>query len=376
MKLRTAGLLGFGLLSGACGLPDASAPIDDTGADSDTVATELRVNKSIRITQTDLVSDRPGAATLDPNLINPWGVAYNPAGPVWVSNNGTDTSTVYDGAGALKLTVTFPQVDGADVASKPTGQIFNASATAFGGDKFIFSSEDGRFYGWKPGPGVQLRADFSGLGHIYKGLAIGTLANGKSRLFATDFHNSGVTVLDENYAVVPLPAGAFFDYTLPAGYAPFNIQSLEGKLFVTYAKQDAQAEDDARGAGRGYVNVYDFNGKLERRLLGRGSLNSPWGLAIAPPTFGPLAGKLLVGNFGDGAINAYDIHVKDSYGNERVESLGALADGSGKALKIEGLWAIALSPDTFFYFTAATLEENHGLYGRLDATISTGTGGY
>lgn len=368
MKLQTVGLLGFGLFTASCGVPDDGTQVDQ-GAATESVGSELKTNQSIRITQVNLVSDRPGAATQDPNLVNPWGVAYNPAGPVWVSNNHSATSTVYDGTGALKLTVTFPQGAGEEPAS-PTGQVFSGVAADFSGDKFIFNSEGGKFYGWQPGAGVQLRANFSDLAHNYKGLAIGTMANGQTRLFGTEFKNAGVTVLNSKYEVVPLPAGAFYDPNIPAGYAPFNAQTLEGKVFVTYAKQDAEGHDDDHGAGRGYVDQYDFNGKLERRLISRGALNSPWGLAIAPPTFGPLAGKLLVGNFGDGRINAYDIHAKDASGAEKVVSLGALADASGKALQIEGLWAIALSPDKSFYFTAATLSEEHGLYGRLDSTTT------
>ncbi len=369
MKLHTVGLLGFGLFTASCGVSDEGTNVD-TGPSTESVGSELKTNRSIRITQIDLVSDRPGAATQDPNLLNPWGVAYNPAGPVWVANNHSATSTVYDSAGALKLTVSFPQGAGETEAASPTGQVFSGVATDFSGDAFIFNSEGGKFYGWQPGAGVQLRADFSDLGHIYKGLAIGAMAKGQTRIFGTDFHNAGVTVLNAKYEVVPLPAGAFFDPSIPAGYAPFNVQTLEGKLFVTYAKQDANAEDDEHGAGHGYVNIYDFNGKLERRVVSRGALNSPWGLAIAPPSFGPLAGKLLVGNFGDGRINAYDIHAKDASGAEKVVALGTLADKSGKALQIEGLWAIALSPDKSLSFTAATLSEEHGLYGRLDSTTT------
>ncbi len=368
MKLHTAGLLGFGLMSFSCGMPDERAADDGTAT---SVGSELAVNRTVRVTEVDLVSDRPGAPTRDPNLINPWGIAFNPAGPAWVSNNGSDTSAVYDGTGALKLTVTFPDLQGGvAVQSKPTGQVFSAAAANFSGDKFIFDGEDGRFYGWQPGAGVVLRADFSELGHIYKGLALATLPNGQTRLYGTDFHNGGITVLNSKYQVVPLPVGAFFDASIPAGYAPFNIQTLEGKLFVSYAKQGEGAEDDVHGAGFGFINVFDPNGKLERRLVARGVLNSPWGMAIAPAKFGKLAGKLLVGNFGDGRINAFDIHVQDASGAERVASLGALANGTGAPLSIDGLWAIAVSPDTNLYFTSATLSESHGLYGRLDATAT------
>ena len=188
---------------------------------------------------------------------------------------------------------------------------------------------------------------------------------GNQQLYLTDFHNGKVDVLDASYAPVSL-AGGFVDANIPSGYAPFNIQELEGKLLVTFAKQDAAAADDDHGPGRVYVDLFDTEGNLERRLVTRGALNSPWGLAIAPDSFGALAGDLLVGNFGDGRINVYDIHAPSSKGGEKVVTKGALGGPGNKALTIDGLWAIAVSPDGNLYFTAGSNDEANGLFGRLD----------
>jgi uncharacterized protein (TIGR03118 family) len=367
MNKSLVGMLLALALVAACG-PETEALVSDQGADQGDSVDSAIIYRAVRVSQTDLVSDRPGAATLDANLVNPWGLAFNPAGPVWVANNHSGTSTVYDGAGALKLTVPFPLAAGSTEAASPTGQVFNGRAAHFKGDAFIFDSEDGRVYGWKPGQGVQLRADLSASNAVFKGLALATLPNGTARLYAADFHNGKMVVLDSAYQVVD-DATAFRDAKIPAGYAPFNVQALEGKLFVSYAKQDAAAHDDDHVTGRGMVNVFSTDGRFERRLVTRGALNSPWGLAIAGNNFGPLAGALLVGNFGNGKVNAYDIHVPGANGNERVLSLGSLADASGHALVLEGLWAVANGPDGKLYFTAATLTEEHGLYGRLDPVV-------
>ncbi|CAN5330104.1 hypothetical protein BH11MYX1_BH11MYX1_53500 [soil metagenome] len=355
-------LIGFPLLA-ACattgaaddGYAGADSSIEEGAADSPTAKVV------VGFTEVDLVSDRDGAITKDPNLTNPWGIAFNPAGPAWVANNHSGTSTVYDTVGALKLTVTMPEVTAGDAAPL-TGQVFNAVATDFLGDKFIFNGEDGRFYAWQPATGTTMRFDNSAAGAAYKGLAIATNSDGKQLIYGADFANAKVTVLDASYAPVTLD-GDFRDPKIPAGYAPFNTQNIEGKIVVAFAKQNADG-DDEHGAGNGYVDMFDTEGHFERRLVTRGSLNSPWALAVAPAPWGSLAGTLLVGNQGNGHVHAYDSHAPASYGKEKVVSKGTLAIGS-KYLALDGLWALTVGPDNQVYFTAGPNHEANGLFGRL-----------
>lgn len=343
--------IGSGLLLAACGPGAASTDSDEAEASF----ADLR--SRVRVTEVDLVSDRAGAAKQDAQLLNPWGIAFSPAG-AWVANNHSATATVYDSTGRLVTTVPFPKTMGADAS--PTGQVYNSVATHFRGDQFIFCGEDGRVYGWQHGS-VVVRADLSASGAIFKGLGLASLPSGDARLYLADFHNGKVLVLDSSYRPVSA-AGAFQDERIPAGYAPFNVQWLNGGLFVAYAKQDANAEDDDHGPGFGMIDVFDVNGRLQRRLLAHDHLNSPWGMAVAPPSFGALAGKLLVGNFGDGRINIYDLHG----GSETAVSYGSLLSRSGQPVTLDGLWALATSPDGKLYFTAATTAEDHGLFGRLE----------
>ena len=357
-------LAGCPLLAFACATPAPSDPYDGADSTSDLGAADSASARSITgITEVDLVSDRPGAATQDPNLVNPWGIAFNPAGPAWIANNHSGTSTVYDRAGALKLTVALPAAAGSTDPAAPTGQVFNATHTDFAGDAFIFDGEDGRIYGWQPGTGVTVRADRSSTNAKYKGLALAVGDDGAQRLYLTDFHNGKIDVLDASYQPLALD-GDFTDPKIPAGYAPFNAQALEGKILVTYAMQDAEQADDTKGPGHGFVDQFDTEGHLERRLITRGALNSPWALAIAPASWGTLAGALLVGNFGNGRVHAYDIHAPKAYGGEKTVALGTLARGAS-ALVIDGLWALAVGPDGQVYFTAGSNGEANGLFGRL-----------
>jgi uncharacterized protein (TIGR03118 family) len=309
-------------------------------------------------------SDAPvDGVIVDPNLVNPWGLAFNPSGPIWVADNHTGVSTIYAASGApMPLVVTVPPPPGGTPPAAPTGLVFNGATTAFSGDKFIFSTEDGTIVGWTAGTTSVLRVDGSTGGAIYKGLAIAT-ANGASRLFATDFKNARVDVFDQAYAKVAT-AGAFTDPNVPAGFAPFGAQAIGSTIYVTYAKQDAMKEDDDKGAGRGYVDAYDFDGHLTKRVVTQGVLNSPWGVALAPSDLGAFSGALLVGNFGDGHINAFDA------------TTGALKgpalDTTGAPLEIDGLWAIVFGNDTAgaphnrLFFTAGPDDEMHGMLGRLD----------
>ena len=271
----------------------------------------LHVGNGNRFVQTNLVSDIPGLATVtDPQLVKPWGISYGATSPFWVSDNGTGVSTLYNTAGAKQgLVVTIPPPTGGVGPSAPTGQVFNGTtsfAVAPGKPAaFIFATEDGTISGWNPtvNPTTAiLVVDNSSVGAVYKGLAMGSVGS-NMYLYATNFRSGRVEVYDSNFHRVFAP-DRFIDNHIRPGYAPFNIQNLNGMLFVTYAVQDRQKHDDVAGPGHGYVDVFDTRGFLIRRLIKRGKLNSPWGVAIAPAGFGRLTGALLVGNFGNGQIQS------------------------------------------------------------------------
>ena len=325
--------------------------------------------------QRNLVADRAGfAENTDPNLVNAWGIAFNPFGLVWVNDNGTGLSTLYNGDGVPNaLVVTVPPPPGATGPGKPTGIVFNGtgqfvvtqgdvSATSF----FIFATEQGSITAWAPA--INLTNSFtvvdnSSTGAIYKGLALAPNGTGFF-LYATDFHNGKIDVFDSTFAPATLP-GSFTDPFIPSGFAPFGIQNINGNLYVTYAKQDADREDDVTGKGLGYVSIFDANGRFVRRLISRGKLNAPWGLALAPASFGKFGNKLLVANFGDGIINVFD--------PQTGHCEGRLERPDGKTIKIDGLWGLAFGsgvanqPTDTLFFTAGPEDETHGLYGRLDA---------
>ena len=290
---------------------------------------------------TPLVSDAAvPAAFVDANLKNAWGVAFNPNGFVWVANNGTATSTLYDGDGKPQsLVVTVPGAAGA--AGKPTGIVFSGSAGfvvtkngVSGPGRFIFAGEDGTISAWAPNvaPTTALLAvDNSAEHSSYKGLALA--GNGQGNfLFAADFHNSRIDIYDATFQRVHW-SGAFVDPKLPAGYAPFGIQNLQGDLYVSYAKQDVDARDEVAGRGLGLVDVFDANGKLLRRVATGGRLNAPWGMALAPADFGRFSNTLLVGNFGDGRISSFDARTG--------EFMGQLRSPEGRHVAISGLWGMA-----------------------------------
>lgn len=312
----------------------------------------------------DLVSDIPGtAAFTDPDLVNAWGISVNPAnGVIWVSDAGTGKSTLYDGAGVKQsLVVTIPPAG----SGTPTGQVFNPSSDfgisaggVSGPSRFIFASEDGTISGWNPSVNATnaiVAVDNSASGAVYKGLSIGRVGT-DSFLYAANFSGGTVDMFDENFS----SAGSFTDPNIPAGFAPFNVENLGGQLFVTYAMLDAATGDDIPGPGNGFVDVFDLNGTLVRRLASDAELNSPWGLAVAPGNFGQFSNDVLVGNFGDGRISAYDPASGDF--------LGQLQDSRGVPLEIDGLWALKYTegaPNTspFIYFSAGPDDESHGLFG-------------
>jgi uncharacterized protein (TIGR03118 family) len=282
--------------------------------------------------QFNLVSDLPGVAEFqDTDLVNPWGMSTG-GGPIWVSDNGTNLSTLYNAAGQKQgLIVTIP-------SGAPTGQVFNPnSGTDFLGAHFIFASENGGIDAWSGGTAAVNRVATS-TSAVYKGLALGTSSQGAT-LYATNFRAGTIDVFNSTFGQATL-AGSFTDPNLPAGYAPFGIQNINGKLYVTYAVQDAAKHDDVAGAGNGIVDEFDTNGNFLKRLVSSGVgsvLNSPWGLALAPSNFGQFSNDLLVGNFGDGTINAFDLN-----GN----FLGTLTDPSGNQIVIEGLWGLLFGGGT------------------------------
>jgi uncharacterized protein (TIGR03118 family) len=347
---------------------------------------------------TALTSNLAGhAAVQDAVLQNAWGIAFTPAGsPFWVNDNATGCSTLYDGTGAkitaLQVSIPLPG-NVVPVTScqprdpnkppnpspaAPTGIVWNPSASFLvPGTKipaiFIFSTEDGTLSAWagglNPADNAVLAADESSSGAVYKGLAFAVNAKG-AFLFATNFSNGTVDVFGPNgrdgmFTKVTLD-GNFTDPEIPAGYAPFNIANIDGDLFVTYAKQDAQKHDDVAGAGHGFVDVFDTDGHLIRRFESRGKLNSPWGIARASFAFGPFSGKILIGNFGDGRINVF---------NNDGKLVDQLEDVHGKPLVIEGLWTLTLgggrnsSPDTL-YFSAGPNDETNGLFGTITLASS------
>jgi uncharacterized protein (TIGR03118 family) len=329
--------------------------------------------------QVNLISDIAGVARItDPNLVNPWGMAAGPSTPLWVNDNGADVSTLYTGGihGSIPqpappppagpLVVSIPQ-------GAPTGIVFNSTGQfkitmpdgSTGPANFIFDSENGVISAWMRTTPLQDKAvaPVTTPDAVYKGLAIGQSSSGPT-IYATNFHAGTVEAYDGSFKPANLGPNAFTDPNLPQGYAPFGIQELSGKLFVTYAKQDPAKHDDEAGSGHGFVDVYSNDGALLHRLISRGDLNSPWGLVIAPRDFGPFGGDLLVGNFGDGAIHAYNPHTGTEHGQ--------LMNRDGNPIMINGLWGLRFGNGVFgtpddLVFTAGIGDESHGLLGEIKA---------
>jgi uncharacterized protein (TIGR03118 family) len=321
-------------------------------------------------TVTPLVSDQTGMApTVDPNLVNGWGISAGPATPWWVANQGTDTSTLYDAAGTRFPPAPAPLV--VKVPGGPTGTVFNGGttlqvmgATGMVPSRFLFATLSGTIQGWPVGaPAAVVGVDNSKWGAVYTGLAI----NGDT-LYATDFANGKVDVYDGAWQPV-VKKGAFTDRWLPKGYSPFGIQALGGTIFVTYAKVDPKTHRDAHGKGLGIVDEYSATGDFLARVATHGALDAPWGLAWAPAAgFGKASGQLLVGNFGDGHINVFR---QDKKG--RWKASGRLLTSEHKPLVIDGLWGIGFGngavagPTTTLYFAAGPMGGTHGLYGSVTA---------
>jgi uncharacterized protein (TIGR03118 family) len=311
------------------------------------------------------------STTSEADLVNGWGITAGPpsfATPWWVSDNGTDKSTLYTGAGAkLGLTVGVP--------GGPTGTVFNLAFSGFnvagpggsGSSRFLFATEGGQVLGWvSPAATPSAVPGFTATdGAVYKGLAIGMNGTGW-HLYATDFHNGKVDVFDSSFALDP-DTSKFVDPGIPAGFAPFGIQNLNGHIFVTYAKQDADAHDEVDGGGLGFVSMFGTDGSFQGRVFSHGMLNAPWGLAWAPSGFGKFSGDLLVGNFGNGRINAF---ATTSGGWEAV---GPVKGTDHRPIMIDGLWGLgfgnggAAGPLTSLYFAAGPAHESEGLFGSITA---------
>jgi uncharacterized protein (TIGR03118 family) len=332
--------------------------------------------------QTDLVADSKSVsstATIDPNLVNAWGLSRATGSPWWVSDNGTGLSTLYDGTGAIvPLVVTIPPPMGGTGPAAPTGTVFNFTKsfnvrpgrTAI----FLFATEDGTISGWNPGAdptNAIVKVDNSQQGAIYKGLAIarkGVI----NRLYTTNFTTGQVEMYDGKFQPVMI-AGAFQDPNLPRNYAPFGIQNVGGMIVVTFAHRRPGSRDEDHGTGLGYVDVFDFNGSLLLRLQHGPFLNAPWGIALAPSDFGTFSHRLLIGNFGDGRIHAFNLVTG------MVE--GMLLNPDGTPLWIDGLWALSFGgdgakngPATELFFTAGPNDENDGLYGTITPVASENRG--
>jgi uncharacterized protein (TIGR03118 family) len=318
-----------------------------------------------------LTSDQPGAPWQDPNLKNAWGVAFAPGSPFWISDNNSGKSTLYDGDGTPQsLVVTIPCPKKAGEGSScpkiagPTGIVFNPTSPSGGfmGAFFIFDTEDGTISVWSGGNNAVIAVDNARnpnarLGAVYKGLAFGINKAGPL-LFATNFRAGRVEVYDQKFKPVTT-SGGFKDSRIPAGYAPFGIQSIDGDLIVTYALQNAAKHDDVSGPGHGFVDKFDTDGNFLARLATKGGLKSPWGVARASSAFGMFAGDLLVGNFGNGWINALT-----------PKGLVLLDGTNGKPLHIDGLWTLtpgggANSKPSTLYFTAGPNGEVNGRFGTI-----------
>ena len=334
----------------------------------------------------NLVSDLSGIADhQDANLQNPWGNGFG-ATPFWVGNNGTGTSTLYDGYGTKSaLTVNIPGPGGAATGGAVSGVIFSAGAAAFNVNgkpsSFLFCSEDGLIAGWNGGSNAVTLVDNSAGGAVYKGCAIASTPAGPV-LYAANFNAGRIDAWDGKLNPSPFGAGAFANTVIPAGFAPFNIQLLGNYLYVTYAKQDSKKHDDVAGVGNGYVALFDLTGNLMGNLVSKGPLNSPWAVALAPANFGAFPGALLVGNFGDGNINAFNPLTGAMMGTLN------LMDATGKAANLTGLWSLnfgsgASNEDSStLYFTAGIgggpnndPVETHGLLGSIQPVPSVKAAG-
>ena len=328
-------------------------------------------------TRTDLTADNsstsPTAPNIDANLVNPWGMSRSSGSPWWISDNGTWLSTLYDSTGLPKsLVVSIPAPDG-QPGGTPSGTVYNYTGAFEVGPLqsafFLFATEDGTISGWNPNANATsaiIKVNHAGSA-IYKGIALATTPQGP-RLYASNFQSGGVDVFDGKFHHVSV-SGGFLDPNLPANYAPFGIQNVGGNIVVTFGHRKPGSGDEDHGAGLGFVDVFDVSGRLLLRLQHGAFLNAPWGIALAPGDFGPFSHRLLIGNFGDGWIHAFNAV------SGKLE--GTLLDPSGSPIAIDGLWGLSFGGEnansglaTELYFTAGPNDESDGIFGKITATSS------
>jgi uncharacterized protein (TIGR03118 family) len=320
---------------------------------------------------TALVADVAPAPHVDPNLVNAWGIAFNPTGFVWVNNQGSSTSTLYDGAGVPQtLVVAIPA--GTAGAARPTGIVFNGSTDfkvtqngVTGASPFIFVGEAGTVSGWSPAVNRTNAVTVvdTGGNAVYKGLAIAS-SGGANFIYATDFRNGRIDVYNATFQKVVLPGGTFTDPNLPQEYAPFGIQAAGDRIYVSYVQRNASGTEEVRGAGLGVIDAFDTSGAFIARVATGGALNAPWGMAISSANFGDFSNSLLVANAGDGKINAY---------NAATGTLmGTLSRSGNTPIVIDGLRGIAFGngvqaqPRNTLFYTAGPANGTHGQYGKIE----------
>ncbi len=345
--------------------------IKETPSASDEIATRAMPPQQLKdFTQVNLVGDNDeySPARIDPNLVNGWGISFPSSGPAWVSAEGTGKSLVLNGDGTPVAIspVTIPPA-GQAPSSHPTGQVFNPTSDFKlpngNAARFIFAQAEGGISGWNGGSTAVKMIDDSQEGAAYLGI---TIANdrGNNFLYVANFAEGEISVYDKNWAEVE--DKPFTDPDIPSGYSPFNIMAIDGHLYVMYAKVDPEEHEEEKGPGLGYVDIYNPDGSLVKRFISKGQLNAPWGIAKAPASFwgegSSTSDVYLVGNFGDGHINAYA---------DNGNYLGQLRE-HGNPIEIEGLWGISFAPATstalnrdWLFFAAGPDDEEHGLFGYI-----------
>jgi uncharacterized protein (TIGR03118 family) len=329
-------------------------------------------------TQTNLVSNVGAAPTNDPNLQNAWGLVASPGSPWWLSNNAGGTSTLYSvnatgtAATIVPLVVTVPNAPSQSAPGSPTGIMFNGSPTDFllapgKPARFIFVTEDGTVSGWNSGTMATIMVDNSQVpdaanGAVYKGATIAEI-DGNKFILAANFRSGRVDVFDTNFKQVKISEEQFDDDRIPRDFAPFNVQGVGPNIYVTYAKQNAAKHDPVGGAGFGFVDVFSPHGKLLQRLQHGPWMNAPWGVVWATQHFGEFTNTILVGQFRNGWISAFN-PVTGRF-------LGNILNPDGSTLTIDGIWALrfgngkSAGPATTLFFTAGPGGEVNGLFGTL-----------
>jgi uncharacterized protein (TIGR03118 family) len=319
--------------------------------------------------QTNLVGNLAGEGNhTDAQLSNPWGIAFLAGQPFWIADNNGGTSTLYDDQGnkqAGTIGIPVAAINPCPTGC-PTGIVANASAD-FGGSDFIFDTEDGIVASWATGANAVVAFDNSASAAVYKGLALVNDGTGNF-LLAANFRTGQIDVFDRTFALTNL-AGSFTDPSLQAGFAPHGVKVIGNQVFVAYAMQDAAKHDAVPGAGSGVIDIFDVNGNFVKTFASGGTLNAPWGVVAAPAAFGTFSNAILVGNFGDGTISAFNA--------ASGAAMGQVMDANNAAIKNPGLWDLVFGaggtgdPDTL-YFTAGGSDQTHGLFATIVPAAKAG----